>query len=185
MAYPEDGLASFIAAPTGGWEPQRQGMGVVQIALPAAVTSANMNTLMLGVKTAQLPARAIGKESIKYLAGYSNVATKPDEPAPFTATFHDYVDIGIHQALHDWSQLVWDQRSGWLGFASSYKGNALFLQFGPAPVGGSPSFIRAWEMVGIFPLTQIASRTIDYENNTPVTLEYEFAVDDYIYLGIQ
>ncbi len=184
MAYPDDGLATHIASPAGGWEPQRDGMGVVQLTVPAAVNSGDVNTIMLAVKTASLPAREIDSEVIQYLAGYSNVATKPATPEAFTMSVHDYVDVNVYQTLYDWNQLVFNQRTGWLGFASSYKSNGVFLEFGPAPVGGSPQFIRRWELVGIWPKTQIPQRELNYEQNAPVTLDYSFAVDDYIYLGV-
>lgn len=185
MAFPQDGLASHVAAPAGGWEPQRDGMGVIQLAIPAGVNSGDVNTIMLAVKTGPLPVRNIGKATIPYLAGYSNVATKPDAPPDMTLSVYDYVDINVYQVLHDWSQLVFDQRTGFPGFASAYKSTGIHLKFSPAPQGASPSIIRRWEMTGIWPMTQIPALPLDYENNNPVLLEYTMAVDDYQYLGVQ
>lgn len=185
MAYPQDGLASHIAAPAGGWEPQRDGMGVVQLTIPAGVNSGDLTTIMLAVKSAELPKRDVPKATIPYLAGYSNVATKPEAPPDFTMTVHDYVDVNVYDVLHDWSQVVFDQRTGFIGFAAAYKSNGMFLLFGPAVQGQSPTIIRRWELSGIWPQTQIPARTLDYENNNPVQLAYTFAVDDYQYLGRQ
>lgn len=185
MAFPQDGLASHIAAPAGGWEPQRQGSGVIQITLPAGVNSGDLNTIMLAVKTATLPTRVIGKATIPYLAGYSNVATKPEAPADFTMSVYDYVDITVYDVFHDWSQVVFDQRTGFMGFAAAYKTNGFYLLFGPAAQGQSPTIIRRWELSGIFLLTQIPARSLDYDNNDPALLEYSLAVDDYQYLGRQ
>lgn len=185
MAFPNDGLAAHVAAPAGGWEPQRQSSGVIQLSIPAAVRSGDLQTIMLAVKSAALPARSIEKATIPYLAGYSNVATKPEAPPDFTMSVHDYVDITVYDVLHDWSQAVFDQRTGFLGFASAYKSNGFYLLFGPAAQGQSPTLIRRWELSGIWPMTQIPARTLDYDNNDPALLEYNFAVDDYQYLGRQ
>lgn len=185
MAFPQDALARHVAAPAGGWEPQRQGSGVIQFALPAAVTSGDLGTIMLAVKTATLPVRNIAKATIPYLAGYSNVATKPEAPADFAMSVYDYVDITVYDVFHDWSQAVFDQRTGFGGFASAYKSNGFYLMFGPAAQGQSPTIIRRWELSGIFLLTQIPARALDYDNNDPAVLEYTLAVDDYQYLGRQ
>jgi hypothetical protein len=159
-------------------------MGVVQLSIPNGVKSGDVNTIMLAVKTAALPARTVQKATIPYLAGYSNVATKPEAPPDFTIGVHDYVDITVYDVLHDWSQAVFDQRTGFIGFATAYKSNGIYLLFGPAAQGQSPTIIRRWELSGIWPMTQIPARSLDYENNDPAVLEYTFAVDDYQYLGV-
>jgi hypothetical protein len=183
MGFPQDGLASHIASPAGGWVPQLQSSGVLQITLPPGVQSGDLNTLMLATKATSMPARNLEKATIPFLAGYSNVLTKPAAPPDFTLSVHDYVDILVYDALHEWSQLAFDQRTGFMGAPSAYKTNGFFLLFGPAAQGQTPSIIRRWELIGVAPLTQIPARSLDYDNNNPALLEYSFAVDDYQYVG--
>lgn len=185
MPFPNDGLASHIASPAGGWNPQVQPAGVLQLTLPASVTSGTMDTIMLAVKTVSMPAREIQFARISYLAGYSNVAVKQAEPGDMTVTVHDYVDVNVYQVFHDWSQAVFDQSTGFIGSASAYKTNGMFLLFGPAPQGETPTIQRRWELSGIALKTQIPERIIDYTAADVVTLNYTFAVDDYQYLGVR
>lgn len=183
MAYPDNALASHIASQSGGWVPQLDGMGVIQIAIPSAVTSGGMDTIMLATRKADLPERTIGSEFIPYLQGYSSTPTKLDPPAKFAITVMDYVDINVYDVMHDWANLVVEDSTGWTGFPSVFKSSAVYMLFGPAPVGGVPQYIKRWEIVGLWPTTKIPARTMAYDSNNPVQLTYSFACDNYLYLG--
>ncbi len=175
MAFPNDLLASHIASQAGGFEPQRDGAGVLQVNFPPDAQG-DLTTLMLAVKGWNLPVRTMGQATIPYLAGYAKVPTKPDEPGDLTVTVHDYVDVQVYDMLHRWSKLVHDLTTGFTGFSSQIKSSGILVYFGP-----DGSLEREWRLIGLWPNTLIPARVTDYENNNPVTLEYTFVLDNYIF----
>jgi hypothetical protein len=63
-------------------------------------------------------------------------------------------------------------------YVDVHKTTGTLVLFGP-----DGTFTREWRLIGLFPMTIEPPRTLDYDANEAVQLEYTFAVDTYQFQG--
>ena len=159
----------------GGFEPQRKNNFAVDI-----VGLQDMETLVLAIKEADIPAIDVIKKGIKY---FNQTVHYAGSVTPFenqTLKFHDYLDRNVLDALVNWYKQVWDPATGGIGFAARYKKEGSIFLLPPGMPGNTPGVVEAtayrqrlWKLQGVWP-TKLKYDPLDHDSdgeNTLITLE--------------
>jgi len=158
-------FADALAQEFGGFEPQRQHTWLISFhSLPGA------KVLELALRTGFLPSENNEEIEIPYMNSRVYIAGKYAVDAG-SLTFNDYVDSNVAGILANWRKLVYDVRTGQLGYARSYKKTATITLYGPELI-----VERTWSIKGIWPQA-VNYGAIDYSSSDVVQVECTFRYD--------
>ncbi len=164
----------------GGFEPQRASN--FALIIPGLE---NDETLVLSLKTADIPGMSLVKQGIKYFNTTSNYAGALSQFENLTLGYHDYIDRDVLGILSRWYRKVYCPKTGSIGWARDYKRNgSLFLLPPGMPASDCPGVVeseefadRTYRIKGAFPLV-LKYPELDHDSEGENTIiQLEISVD--------
>jgi hypothetical protein len=166
--------ADHIAAPGGGFEPQRKYNGTIFVNVPKGVpnSSGAMDTIRLALRKAPIPKPHTSIEKIPFgntERKFPGRTTYDDLEVSFT----DYIDKDVAGLFIEWHKLVFNVKNGGTGLAKDIKTMATYTLFGPNDAEG---YQRSYSLHGVWPAS-IDYGEIDMESTGPNIIGVTFAMD--------
>lgn len=167
LNFSSDMSAGFMDGPTG-YEPQRANNGVLSLNIPGG--AGNTNLIELAVTQFPMPKVNNGIVQVPHLNEDRKFAGRPNFD-DITATFTDFLDVDIAQAIYSWRIKVYNPTNGKIGLARDYKADGFMTTFAP-----DGSRARSWRVIGIWP-SAMDPGDIDHSSDDYVRVSVTFSVD--------
>jgi len=158
--------ADHIAGEQGSFEPQRMNNFSVEIPLG----DADRDLIEMGLKGFSLPSATNEIITVNYQNETRKVAGQVNVEEGNLA-LHDFVDADVRGAILRWRQLVYQVRTGNIGYAKDYKKTLNVLLKGP-----DGQKIRIAKLIGTWP-TQDPPADLDMESPDKLLMEVPLSVD--------
>ncbi len=160
----------------GSFEPQRSS----NFALIIPDVGDN-ETLVLSLKSADIPGLSVVKQGIKFFNTVANYAGSLSQMENLSLEYRDYIDRDVLKILAKWYSKVYCPKTGAIGWARDYKRNgSLFLLPPGMAAADCPGAVDAQEfqdrtyvLKGVFPLT-LKYPQLDHDSegeNTLISLD--------------
>jgi len=165
--------AKHIAAPGGGFEPQRGHNFELLILVP----SGDAEILLKSVETSLGISHNSEPLPLPYMNETVYIAGRPLY-APGPVVYRDFIKEGTYQLLESWYNLVYNPRTSEIGYATDYKSMGTLSMY---DVKGQ--FERSWDLVGIWPqdISQEAPSHVNGDiMRVNVTFQFDKAVPNFI-----
>ncbi len=165
------GISADHIAPAGGaFEPARKNN--FTIIVPFGTTE-----IQMALASCPLPKPGVGELTIPY----GNEERFVAGVAKFDAValvVKDFVRHGILRAVRQWRTMVYDPRTGAIGWARNYKKTCDIVMFGP-----DGSHWRVWRCIGVWPsrLNEGDFKMSESADNNRIEMTLE--MDKAVYLG--
>jgi len=169
-----------LLAQGGSFEPQRSSNWA--ISFPGLE---NDETLVLAVKSVDLPGLNIARQGIKYFNTTAHYAGALQPMENVSIVFHDYIDRDVLGMLSRWFRKVYCPKTGAIGWARDYKRNgSLFLLPPGMAAADCPGVVeseefqnRVYRVRGAFPIV-MKYPELDHDSEGENTLiQFELSTD--------
>ena len=190
-------LNATTFVPAGGavnFEPQRQNNFLLDLHIQGLGIVDSPDVLQLGLKSFPFPTEGNEVKEIRHgnmKVHYAGAFTGVD---PVALVYRDYVDRPIATAWQRWRSKVGHYGTGNIGFASQYKATGILYKLPPGNSQGvanklslDNSFVRKWNLVGIFPANY---KETDYDQTNDgdqveitINLSIDYILPDDVYPG--
>jgi len=170
MVLPYDFTASRLSR--ANLDPQLSHCGMIEFHIEELVPGGR-DILMLGLKSFTMPkGRTMGKDTIRYLNGAINHPTQVSPTDDLTCVFQDYINGRQREILHQWFDLVFDERTGLSHLASQIKADAHMVLFGQDGVTRATYFLT-----GLWPTEDPSIPPIDFGSGGFIDMSIGFSCD--------
>jgi len=120
----------------------------------------------LACQGVNFPAASIEKEEIHHFNEKTSIVQGPPSYDDIEITALDTVDNKQAQVIQNWWKLVWDEKTGQLGFTSDYMKPGTLMQYN---VKGE--LVRQWELIDLWPTSfNMGAGSYDDHAATKITL---------------
>jgi len=160
----------ILAQAQGQWNPQKQNMGMLELDINGIVPGGK-EVLILSLQEFTVPGREVGTGELPYLNGRVKYPTAPSTLGNVSATFRDFPETGARRILHQWSQLVYNERTGLMLPPSALKVTGHLVLFA---ADGTQE--RSATLEGLWP-TKEPEVNINFSQGEHMILQIDFAVD--------
>lgn len=165
---------AILAQAQGQWNPQKQNMGMLELEINQLVPGGK-EILILSLQEFTVPGREVGTTELPYLNGRVKYPTAPNPLGNVSATFRDFPEGGTRRVLHQWFQLVYNERTGLMLPPAVLKTNGHLVLFA---ADGTQE--RTATLEGLFP-TKEPEVAINFATGEHMIMQIDFSVDRVIW----
>jgi hypothetical protein len=168
--------AEHLASSAGGFEPQRRNHFQIEIYMPSNL---EQEILRMSIVSGFLPQEGNEAIEMSWMNESSWIAGRRTLEGG-SIRCRDFLDQATANVILKWRRLVYDPRTGALGYAMNYKREACIILTGPDGVMHE----RKWKLQGLWP-TSVEHGNLEYNSNEVLEMSVSLRFDRAIPLFLE